>query len=1487
MSLKYDRLYKSLSFFYFMAEIQKQNEWLKEQKSPKEQTQTNLNYMLSELKKWTPTKEKRDHMVNYVIKLAEIESKYEWEKENIKKDVRFFIESSLWNRLYSHLWEYNIKKFDVDWNGEIDSEEEKNYSQAMTEAISQIIIMLWVNNFSQTHYESASKEWITNVDKKLANIVNLWKHFLWEKGEKNFSEALYQRELSIKEEELKQIKERKFDITSKESRWDLALLLFKEFWDWVEDILRFLWNIPAWIILLPRYLTYRTLTSEDNLNIQSKTDAQIKLNELVKENPSLWLIELLWEKWVEMIKKLAEMFTSWKQWDIAMLVVTIAWLLAGWAWAAKLWLNLSRKSAVNSARLAWREARIAWETTSRTTRQWLKKWAQKTWKFAEVTGRVDDIVWGAWIGHMTGQFGWSAEKIKNIQESANDSHYHSNFSTEIPESLRQQNPLAWIDKSWEIHYNQTSLEEKFGIKITTENGKTLFDWKTLKDHKQAQEILDYLKELKAHEVTHRILEARGITEIKVWDKIYSQEDICSIVDWSRKIEKSELEALEKALKEKLWDDFRLLKNWELDADFLRRYDTKMVAGWEDVRRKSEAAKVSYRLEQIPKNTETLLTYEWKEITIFLWNNQMIQVIKTSDLPKDIRDNYRTPYLIIQPDLFSQSKQEKWFKWLRQWEPVLIWRNNERFQFWNDVSKNHVYIALEWDTIKLFDDSTNGTFVNKDIWTWIWKKESPLKGEKVVEANNIQRNQEVLAVWDLHGNIEALWGNLNSLWVIDKNKNWIGWDRKLVFQWDILADRNTQWLQILQEIERLKLQAKNAWWDITIIAGNHDDIAVSFLLWKWVAWSNWRWNYKDFRDWWVDQALWMQEFRRFINSNWDLNAREILANMRKSPEWMKILESICSMKLVEQIDDTLFVHTDITNDMAEAIWNLGVNRINSIYQHWLRKVLLEWWEVRNLDNSFHQLVDIFLNTDNRKYMSNNRGEFLKSKGINTVIHGHTDHKWADAPVIGWVLVKSVDNSYGKNPKYVDNPSIWIIRKDGNIQVWAEKLSINWGKHGDYLEVKKWLTQEMLDSIDFSKVLNELDSIINSWIDTIKINLEKLKQIYNSFKEVLIYWKYVFLDLLKWNKAEDLWIKLEKLSNPRLSIQERKDIIMSLPRETPEQKAFIRLEIQRTREMIDVWRWITLDLIESITKAIKHCESNWLAFKDIDKTPYHWIISEYINYLPEDMKMKFVERYYSLIWDLSRQDILSHFSKDELLDRFFWMKANWKFDVEVSWLSVNFKFDNIEDYVSAFWKEEWRKSAWFQVRKKWSWNAIALKEHDEDTFLHESQHVRNDKISPLSLWKQNRWLWENEKWTLQASNFNNIEQVVKEIFWEKLKWLLNINAKDEIIAWFAWNPYNPNINWIKEVMLMKWKESPYDYSLMLRAEIWQILSHNPQLQWIAGGYIWEYMEKYDKIIINMIDVVCDAPNPRRLDELMITPFQEWYKFMPWLTKADFAI
>jgi hypothetical protein len=72
--------------------------------------------------------------------------------------------------------------------------------------------------------------------------------------------------------------------------------------------LRFLANIPSSIILIPRYLNYRIDINSNNELI--KTEGEIKIQELVNENPALAIIDILGEKGIDMIKNIAEMLTS-------------------------------------------------------------------------------------------------------------------------------------------------------------------------------------------------------------------------------------------------------------------------------------------------------------------------------------------------------------------------------------------------------------------------------------------------------------------------------------------------------------------------------------------------------------------------------------------------------------------------------------------------------------------------------------------------------------------------------------------------------------------------------------------------------------------------------------------------------------------------------------------------------------------------------------------------------------------------------------------------------------------------------------------------------------------------------------------------------------------------------------------------------------------------------------------------------------------------
>lgn len=428
---------------------------------PDERAKTlkNLDLFSEHLSKSPISKEKTDYIINYVLSISEVESNYQNQKENIKNDVRNFISLSLWNTLNSHLWEFNVKKFDSDWNNKIDEKELDNYTKNLTKSIRQIVLLWWLNNFSNVHFESDSKSGFSNADKYIADKVDLWEFVMWEKGDKSYIELLIQKSWSITENELYKMQEKSFSPTSTDSWKELWILLAWEFWSWVEDALRFLWNIPSWLVLLPRYLKYRTDINSSDIN--SKTIWEIKIQELVNENPSLWLLDLLWEKWIDIIKKLWDLFTSWKQWDIAKLMVTLAWLIAWWAGALKFWLRLSRKQAIKNAKSVWYEWRLSWQWISKSTRWALKTWEKNVEKIGTITSKIDDIVWWAWIWHLTWEFNVKTKNNSILKEQVlSNSTWLERWDLNLPNKILKK---MWLN---ELTPEQLKVVEKVHTDIS-------------------------------------------------------------------------------------------------------------------------------------------------------------------------------------------------------------------------------------------------------------------------------------------------------------------------------------------------------------------------------------------------------------------------------------------------------------------------------------------------------------------------------------------------------------------------------------------------------------------------------------------------------------------------------------------------------------------------------------------------------------------------------------------------------------------------------------------------------------------------------------------------------------------------------------------------------------------------------------------------------------------------------------------------------------
>lgn len=266
---------------------------------PKNISQTweiqNLQNIVRSFQSGKITPKEKKEWIDYLIHIAWVESAYQKQTGVIQQGVQEFISGSLQNKLPSYLGEYKVQKFDADKNRVFDSKEEQDYTQALKEAITHIILLGWINDFANTHAESAAKNGWSNSDKWLANKVDLGSMILGENGEKKVGTIILQKYRNISEARLHEMEEASFRPTKRESWDELTLLLAKEFWDGIEDVIRFLTNIPAGIILIPRYLKYRTASNSSDPKVRA--EGEIKIKELTTENSSLAILDLLWEKW--------------------------------------------------------------------------------------------------------------------------------------------------------------------------------------------------------------------------------------------------------------------------------------------------------------------------------------------------------------------------------------------------------------------------------------------------------------------------------------------------------------------------------------------------------------------------------------------------------------------------------------------------------------------------------------------------------------------------------------------------------------------------------------------------------------------------------------------------------------------------------------------------------------------------------------------------------------------------------------------------------------------------------------------------------------------------------------------------------------------------------------------------------------------------------------------------------------------------------------
>ena len=246
----------------------------------------------------------------------------------------------------------------------------------------------------------------------------------------------------------------------------------------------------------------------------------------------------------------------------------------------------------------------------------------------------------------------------------------------------------------------------------------------------------------------------------------------------------------------------------------------------------------------------------------------------------------------------------------------------------------------------------------------------------LEFRDVARISDVVAIPDTHGDFEAFDGSLKAHGLIDRRGNWIGGNARVQILGDVF-DRGPDAIKILKKIQTLREQGA----DIDLLVGNHEDWMLNALLAKD--------PYAQLN--WAQDADSEQE--QAISSG---RAAEYLAKYRD------ILEIYRYSKIVEQVDDTLYMHGELSDQaiiLLEAYG--GVDEINGVWQEAVGRAFDgDPTMLEQVSKDFHPFL--WSRAISEGGMSNSGGQLLtadpgesgqmeqvlKSMGVNVVVHGHT-------------------------------------------------------------------------------------------------------------------------------------------------------------------------------------------------------------------------------------------------------------------------------------------------------------------------------------------------------------------------------------------------------------------------------------------------------------------------------------------------------------------
>lgn len=192
---------------------------------------------------------------------------------------------------------------------------------------------------------------------------------------------------------------------------------------------------------------------------------------------------------------------------------------------------------------------------------------------------------------------------------------------------------------------------------------------------------------------------------------------------------------------------------------------------------------------------------------------------------------------------------------------------------------------------------------------------PISEEPPPKDTDSAKPLRVIAMGDVHGDVEAARGALKLAGVIDNEDTWIGGETHIVQVGDQL-DRGDQEQEILDLFEVLRVQAKDAGGGFFPLLGNHETMNVQLDL-RYVTDG----GFADFSNIEFDP-------NDSVIQSYPEEQRGRVAAFRPGGPYAKILSEHV---MILQLDGTIFVHGGVLPEHLDV----GIDVINSETSAWMR------------------------------------------------------------------------------------------------------------------------------------------------------------------------------------------------------------------------------------------------------------------------------------------------------------------------------------------------------------------------------------------------------------------------------------------------------------------------------------------------------------------------------------------------------------------------